>query len=216
MPVVGTARLFVLPTDAYRDQRVAQVRAWVANANDDEMWQPVAENDPVKMLVIVNRMAAKRLGFGDLYAALNDKAPDAFKNGLLDATAWPLRPLVSFLLPLAEAVRDGRDFDTMQLLRLHSPLLVKASLQGVNVAERLNQLQADSDEIGELMGPGSQATIRDVLMVGKKRGLVEFDPRLSAYLEESWRTNLRPQRTKTGKRTGKKIIRLRSIRWPVT
>ena len=26
-------------------------------------------------------MAAKRLGFGDLYAALNDKAPDKFKNG---------------------------------------------------------------------------------------------------------------------------------------
>lgn len=184
VPVVGTARLFVLPTDAHRDQRVAQVRAWVANANDDEMWQPAAENDPVKMLVIVHRMAAKRLGFGDLYAALNDKAPDAFKNGFLDATAWPLRPLVSFLLPLAEAVRDERNFDTMRLLRLHSPLLVKANLQGVNVAERLNQLQAVSNQIGELMGPESQATIRDVLMLAKESRLVAFDPRLSAYLED--------------------------------
>ncbi|UIJ99235.1 hypothetical protein LZK82_02920 [Rhizobium leguminosarum] len=184
MPVVGTARLFVLPTDAHRDERVAQVRAWVANANDDDMWQPAAENDPVKMLVIVHRMAANRLGFGDLYAALNDKAPDAFKNGFLDATAWPLRPLVSFLLPLAEAVRDGRDFDTMRLLRLHSPLLVKANLQGVNVADRLNQLQTVSNQIGELMGPESQATIREVLMLTKESCLVSFDPRLSAYLED--------------------------------
>lgn len=184
VPVIGTARLFVLPTDAHRDERVARVRAWVANANDDEMWQPASENDPVKMLVIVHRMAAKRLGFGDLYAALNDKAPDAFKNGFLDATAWPLRPSVSFLLPLAEAVRDGRDFDTMRLLRLHSPLLVKANLHGVNVAERLNQLQAVSNQIGELMAPESPATIRDVLMLAKESHLVAFDPRLSAYLED--------------------------------
>lgn len=182
VPVVGTARLFVLSSGAYRDERVAQVRAWVAIANGDDMWQPAAENDPVKMLVIVHRMAAKRLGFGDLYAALNDKAPDAFKNRFLDATAWPLRPLVSFLLPLAEAVGDGRDFDTMRLLRLHSPLLVKADLQGVNVAERLKQLQAVSNQIGELMGPESKAIIRDVLMLAKESRLVAFDPRLSAYL----------------------------------
>ena len=184
VPVVGTARLFVLPTDAHRDERVAQVRAWVANANDDVMWRPAAESDPVKMLVIVHRMAAKRLGFGDLYGALNDKAPDAFKNGFLDATAWPLRPLISFLLPLAESVRDGRAFDTMRLLRRHSPLLVKANLQGVNVAERLNQLQTVSNQIAEMMGPKSQATIRDVLTLAKESRLVAFDPRLSAYLED--------------------------------
>lgn len=182
--VVGTARLFVLPTDAHRDEYVAQVRAWVAAANGDEMWQPTADNDPVKVLVIVHRMAAKRLGFGDLYAALNDKAPDAFKNGFLDGTAWPLRPLISFLLPLAEAVRNGRDFDTMRLLRLHSPLLVKANLQGVNVAERLNQLQAVSNQISELMRPESQATVRDVLMLAQESRLMELDPRLVAYLED--------------------------------
>lgn len=184
VPVIGTARLFVLPTDAHRDERVAQVRAWIANANDDELWQPADENDLVKMLVIVHRMAAKRLGFGDLYAALNDKAPEAFKNGFLDASAWPLRPLVAFLLPLAEAVRDGRDFETMRLLRLHSPLLGKANLQGVNIAERLNELQAVSNQVGELMGPQSQATICDVLTLAKESRLVEFDPRLSAYLED--------------------------------
>ncbi|NDW06487.1 UvrD-helicase domain-containing protein [Jiella sp. 40Bstr34] len=182
--VVGTARLFVLPTDAHRDERVAQVRAWIANANDDELWQPALKNDQVKMLVIVHRMAAKRLGFGDLYAALNDKAPEAFKNGFLDASAWPLRPLVSLLLPLADAVREGRDFDTMRLLRLHSPLLAKANLQGVNIAERLKELQVVSNQVDELMGSQSQATIRDVLTLAKESRLVEFDPRLSAYLED--------------------------------
>lgn len=184
VPVIGTARLFVLPTDDHRDERVAQVRAWIAQANGDELWRPAANNDHVKMLVIVHRMAAKRLGFGDLYAALNDKAPEAFKNGFLDATAWPLRPLVSFLLPIAEAVRDGRDFDAMRLLRIHSPLLAKDNLRGVNVAQRLNQLREVSNQLAELMGPQSQATIRDVLALAKQHRLIVFDPRLAAYLED--------------------------------
>lgn len=185
VPVIGTARLFVLPTDDHRDERVAQVRAWIARANGDELWQPAANNDPVKMLVIVHRMAAKRLGFGDLYAALNDKAPEAFKNGFLDATAWPLRPLVSFLLPIAEAVRDGRDFEAMRLLRIHSPLLAKDNLKGVNVAQRLNHLREVSNQLGELMGPESQATIRNVLALAKQHSLLAFDPRLAAYLEDT-------------------------------
>jgi DNA helicase-2/ATP-dependent DNA helicase PcrA len=136
------------------------------------------------MLVVVHRMAAKRLGFGDLYAALNDRAPEAFKNGFLDATAWPLRPLISFLLPIAEAVRDGRDFDAMRLLRTHSPLLAKDNLKGVNVAQRLNELREVSNQLAELMGPQSQATIRDVLAFSKQHRLLAFDPRLAAYLED--------------------------------
>lgn len=184
VPVIGTARLFVLPADDHRDERVAQVRTWIAHANRDELWQSDANNDPVKMLVVVHRMAAKRLGFGDLYAALNDRAPEAFKNGFLDATAWPLRPLISFLLPIAEAVRDGRDFDAMRLLRTHSPLLAKDNLKGVNVAQRLNELREVSNQLAELMGSQSQATIRDVLALAKQHRLFAFDPRLAAYLED--------------------------------
>ncbi|WP_419192114.1 UvrD-helicase domain-containing protein [Engelhardtia mirabilis] len=185
VPLVGTARLFVLSTDSHRNERVAQVREWVANKNNDEKWRPAPNNDQIKMLVIVHRMAAGRLGFGDLYAALNDGAPDKFKNGFLDASAWPLQPLVSLLLPLAEAVRDRRSFDTMRLLGLHSPLLKKANLQGVNVAERLNQLQSASNEIGRAMAPESQATIRDVLMLAKEGHLITLDLRLLAYLEDA-------------------------------
>jgi hypothetical protein len=59
-------------------------------------------------------MAAKRLGFGDLYAALNDKGPEKFKNGFLDGTAWPVRPFNSFILPLVTASKAGNEFGAMQ------------------------------------------------------------------------------------------------------
>jgi DNA helicase-2/ATP-dependent DNA helicase PcrA len=80
--VEGSAHLFIVRVDEQRDRKIARVRSWAATTNNDPGW--LREEDPrgVKVLVIVHRMAAKRLGFESLYAALNDKAPDAFKNGL--------------------------------------------------------------------------------------------------------------------------------------
>jgi hypothetical protein len=83
----GSADIFILPIDDRRDQRLAQVRAWAALKNNDPSWHTDKGDKAVKVLVIVHRMAAKRLGFNELYEALNDKAPEEFKSGFLDGTA---------------------------------------------------------------------------------------------------------------------------------
>jgi DNA helicase-2/ATP-dependent DNA helicase PcrA len=180
--VPGSANIFVLPTDGRRDERLAQVRAWSAERNGDPAWRPDGNAVGVKVLVIVHRMAAKRLGFGDLYAALNDKAPDAFRNGFLDATAWPVRPFISFVLPLADAARNGREFEVMQVLRRQSPLLARDRLGGVNVAERLAELRMLTERLGEQMADGSAATNAEVLRLLHETGLLDLDPRILAYL----------------------------------
>jgi len=136
--VVGTARIFVLPTNGNRDEYIERVRNWVAERNGNTDWRN-NENNTVKVLVIVHRMAATRLGFGDLYAALNDKAPDTFKNGFLDASAWPLRPFISFALPLSDALQNGREFEAMTILRKHCALLNKEELRGKSVSELLSR-----------------------------------------------------------------------------
>ncbi|WP_175971145.1 UvrD-helicase domain-containing protein [Burkholderia sp. BCC0322] len=183
----GSAHLFILPVDDRRDERLAQVRAWGAVNNDDPLWNRDAPDDAVKVLVIVHRMAAKRLGFGDLYAALNDNAPDSFKNGFLDGTAWPVRPFKSFLLPLADAIANEDDFEVMQVLRTHSPLLRKENLGGVNVAERLATLRTFTQELKIMMEPGSNATNRDVLQSIRDLHIIELDPRILSYLEmQDW------------------------------
>lgn len=181
--VLGSAHFFVLPIDARRDERLAQVRTWVAQQNDDQAWRTDESGELVKVLVIVHRMAAKRLGFGDLYAALNDRAPKAFKNGFLDATAWPLRPFISFVLPLADAMRNGREFEAMQILRKHSPLIARDLLEGVDVAERLAYLRALTVRLGELMAGDSAATNAEVLTLLHGSGLLTLDPRIVAYLD---------------------------------
>jgi DNA helicase-2/ATP-dependent DNA helicase PcrA len=111
----GTARIFVLPTDQSRDERLRAVREWIARQNSDPDWRQ-GPSSSVKVLVIVHRMAAARLGFAQLYSAMNDKAPESFKTGFLDATAWPLRSFVSFVLPLSDALRSRREFEVMSIL----------------------------------------------------------------------------------------------------
>jgi DNA helicase II / ATP-dependent DNA helicase PcrA len=179
----GSARLFILPVDDRRDQRLAQVRAWGAACHDDPLWSRDAPDDAVKVLVIVHRMAAKRLGFGDLYAALNDNAPDLFKNGFLEGTAWPVRPFKNFLLPLADAIANEDEFEVMQVLRTQSPLLRKENLGGVNVAERLAALRAFTQELKAMMKPGSNATNGDVLRAIRDLQIIELDPRILSYLD---------------------------------
>lgn len=181
----GSAHLFIFPIDERRDQRIAQVRAWAARINDDPAWYQDEGDKTVKHLVIVHRMAAKRLGFGDLYAALNDKAPEKFKNGFLDGTAWPIRPFKSFVLPLVSASRMGNEFDVVHILRNQSPLLARDNLTSVNVAERLSELRRFTERLQQMMEPGSGATNADVLRHVHKARVIALDPRLVSYLDLS-------------------------------
>lgn len=183
-PVPGTARIFILPINAQRIEQLQRVRQWMAHTNNDPDWLPNAVDNKVKMLVVVHRMAAARLGFASLYAAMNDGAPSSFKDGFLDGTSWPLRPFLSFILPIVEAAQAGRDFEVMELLRKHSPQLHRTALgRDVNIAERLAQIQAAVDALVAVQRSGANATVSDVLKVAREHRLLELDPRILGYLD---------------------------------
>jgi DNA helicase-2/ATP-dependent DNA helicase PcrA len=179
IPVAGTARMFILPADEQRDQYIARIRAWVADQNGDEAWR----DGPIKLLVIVHRMAAMRLGFDDLYVAMNSKAPGAFKDGFLDATAWPLRPFMTLALPLAASTIEGREFDAMTLLRKFSPKLAKDNMPKKGIPALLADLRQAAAKLSEMMRPGSRAINREVLEHLRDAGLIALDPRVLSYLE---------------------------------
>ena len=180
--VPGSAEIFILPIDERRDQRLAQVRAWAAGKNNDPAWLADENDTAVKVLVIVHRMAANRLGFSQLYAALNDRAPEKFKNGFLDGTAWPVRPFNNFILPLVSAGKKGSEFEMMQILRSQSPLLDRKNLGGVNVAERLGELRQFTESLQQMMEPGSGTTNADVLRHVHGSRVIALDPRVLSYL----------------------------------
>ncbi len=180
----GSAHLFILPADDTRDANLARVRDWMAARTGDSRWQlGDGDQEQVKLLVIVHQMAAKRLGFGELYTALNSKAPAAFKDGFLDGSAWPLSPCVKFLIPIAIAHTDGRQLEVMRLIREYSPLLEKDTLAGANVAERLKTLRELVASIAEGITGNSNVTIGDLLKQVYAAGLLIFDPLLASYLD---------------------------------
>lgn len=180
----GSAHLFILPADGTRDANLIRVRDWMAARTGDDRWR-LGEDDQeqIKLLVIVHQMAAKRLGFGELYTALNSKAPTAFKDGFLDGSAWPLSPCVKVLIPIAIAHTEGRQLEVMRLIREYSPLLEIDTLVRENVAERLKLLRELVAKIAEGIVGNSNVTIGDLLKQVYAARLLIFDPRLASYLD---------------------------------
>lgn len=180
-PIVGTARLFVLPSTIDRQHVLGHVREWTARTNDDNNWLGERAED-VKVLVIVHRMAAKRMGFGQIYAALNDGAPASLKQGFQDATAWPLRPFMLFVLPIVTSIKSGDEFTAMNLLRQFSPRLKAGAHPGKDVAASLREIRASVLRLVELMEPAAAST-REVLDHLRQFGLFTFDQRYQRALD---------------------------------
>lgn len=182
----GSAHIFILPADSSRDANLSLVRHWMAKNTGDDLWLPSSDDqNRVKFLVIVHQMAAKRLGFGDLYAALNSKAPSAFKDGFLDGSAWPLSPFLKFLVPLATASNSGHQLEVMRLLRTYSPQLEASAIVATNISEHLKSLGKIIASITSGIFGKSNVTIGDLLKLVYENELLLLDARLITYLDPS-------------------------------
>ncbi|WP_287883059.1 UvrD-helicase domain-containing protein [Paracoccus sp. (in: a-proteobacteria)] len=183
-PVEGTARVLILPADDRRQERLEEARRWLADQDADEGWLKENDEQAPRLLVLVHRMAATRLGFPNLYAALNDKSPDDLSSGLIDGTAWVVRPFLSYILPLVLARHEGREFELMRLLRKHCPRLQPDALAAVDTAGLLNNLQGSVGELVAMLEPGSGARIGDVVRFAGDNNLVAFDERYVELIEQ--------------------------------
>jgi DNA helicase II / ATP-dependent DNA helicase PcrA len=181
-PVVGTVNIFILPSDDQRTARLGAVRTWLAAHTGDDLWTSDLRDGDVRLLVLVHRMAAKRLGFASLYAALNDRAPQSLSEGIADGSAWPLRPFVQQLLPLIVASGAGDQFTMMSILRADSPCLEPERLREQAVAPILEALQQAIDHLAAQLADGSPATVRDVLRHVRDTELIALDDRFAAHL----------------------------------
>ncbi|WP_334068640.1 ATP-dependent helicase [Burkholderia cepacia] len=180
--VVGTVNVFILPSDDHRTARLGAVRAWLAAQTGDDLWTSDMRDGDVRLLVLVHRMAARRLGFAALYSALNDRAPQSLSEGIADGSAWPLRPFVQQLLPLIVASRANDQFTIISILRANSPRLEPERLRGQAVAPVLAALQQAIEQLAALLADGSVATVRDVLRHVRNTELVALDDRFAAHL----------------------------------
>nr|WP_255671833.1 UvrD-helicase domain-containing protein [Corallococcus sp. AS-1-6] len=177
----GAAHLFVVPGDDKRDERLLAVRHQMAEWTQDPSWAAPGGTS-VRNLVLVHRMSARRLGFPDLYSALNDGAPDRLKAGFLDGTAWPLKPFLGVIVPLVEAARNRREFEVIDLMRRNCPRLAQDRLVGADVSALLRDIQKDLNALIELCSSES-ARARCVLNFVQEHELVSLEKKLIEALE---------------------------------
>lgn len=173
--VEGSARVLILPADDRRQERLEEARRWLANQDGDEGW--LEEEDALRLLVLVHRMAATRLGFPNLYSALNDRSPEDLGSGLIDGTAWVVRPFLSYVLPVVLARQQAREFEIMRLLRKHCPQLQPNALAGVDTAGLLNGLQGQIGELVAMLEAGGDARVGDIVRFMRDNNLLAFDDR---------------------------------------
>lgn len=178
-PVSGTARMFVLPNTMQRQEALAQVRAWSSKVDGDEGW--TTPELAVKILVIVHRMAANRLGFGGIFAALNDRAPESIKQGMLDGTGWPLRPFLDFVLPLVTAMNAKDEFEAMNILRAKCPRFQPEALSRSGAAQALKTTRDAVLKLVDMLASPT-ATIRDVANLLRGEKLFAFEERFDRAL----------------------------------
>lgn len=176
-PVEGSARVLILPADDRRQERLEEALRWLAEQDGDEGWLEQEDEEALRLLVLVHRMAATRLGFPNLYSALNDRSPEELSSGLIDGTAWVVRPFLSYILPVVLARHEGREFEIMRLLRKHCPRLQPDALAGVDTAGLLNGLQGQIGELVAMLEAGGDARVGDIVHFMRDNNLMAFDDR---------------------------------------
>jgi len=189
--VEGSAHLFILPADEHRNEHIASVKAYLSKNLSDKLWLAEDKEDietaDLKMLMIEHRMAATRLKFPNLYSAFKDSGHGSLSTAFSEGNSWPLKPFVSFVLPLVEAYNQGNNFQTIELLRKFCPKLTTTFFaDNVNKPSLVfKKLKVEVAELATLLSDGSSETIGAVVTYLKSTGLYTFDERYQAFLTET-------------------------------
>ncbi|MFF3409628.1 UvrD-helicase domain-containing protein [Streptomyces sp. NPDC002742] len=182
--IVGESFFFVLPADDQRGERLERVRVWLGKNSAAGSWAADSADDGqgAKILVIVHRMVAKRMGFAQLYAAFHDSGSKGFKEAFDEGDAWPLKPFEDVILPICAA--DGVDSPSViAVLRDQNGGVFDVDASDRDVKKTLTLARGAVTDLRKIMKEGGSGSVGKALRLAVSAGLVAPDPRLSVYLE---------------------------------
>lgn len=166
----GIVRLFITGAgDAEPDEVEAIVRTRMAEITGEREWLPA--EDEVKALILEHHMAARRLGFSDLFEPLYKS--ERTKTGLLDGSLAGLRLFSERVQGVIEARKRGDEFGVTAIVRKHSELLSKQSLAsaGANQTDLLKRASAAVNDLITLCDDVRNTSFQDVLDTVAMTGL---------------------------------------------
>lgn len=174
----GEAFFFVLPADADRVTHLTKVRTWLDANAVNKGWTEEANNNQLKILAIVHRMAARRLKFENLFAAFNDNR-SSLSDDFREGNPWLITPFRDVILPILQAtsISETKVLDT---IRNSSPLFKNLS-QGDNVKATLQEVVMAVEAIRELAEKDEEGSVGAILNLAIKSQIISPDPRFLAF-----------------------------------
>ncbi|MCR5939806.1 ATP-dependent helicase [Ochrobactrum sp. MH181795] len=173
----GHVRMFVFPSEGIDKAAAEQaICVHMAGLTTDQEW---LDDDAVKVLILEHRMAALRMGFDDLLAALYPVTQ--FRTALLDGSL----PLINFFSNLILPLWDAKDdkFSVARIIRAASPLASASALKDADDQfKQLAKAQAGVDALVGLLDGNSGVTFRDVVQNVAETGLFSIPDVLNVAL----------------------------------
>ena len=154
----GFVRIFIIDRSETSLEAENKVIHHMATVTADENWK-ITQN--IKFLTIEHDMAAKRLGFLDLFEPLYNI--QAFKTSVLDGTLSDLQPLLKIIVPFWIALKNNDDFEIMKIIRENSPMYIQAAKTNVIDATTLEVINYAIEELKELWKSEKDPSCRQII-----------------------------------------------------
>ncbi len=140
----GFVRLFLTTPNAIKENIEKQVAKIMATETKDNCW----DSGDYKRLILEHLMAAKRLGFYELYEPLHKSK--VFDTSLRDGSIAELSFLTNIIAPLVSAYKANIDFKVAKIVKRYSPFL-NSKLLSVDVEQQMTLLQKAEDSVDTLL-----------------------------------------------------------------
>ncbi|MEU7172584.1 UvrD-helicase domain-containing protein [Micromonospora tulbaghiae] len=177
--IAGEAFFFTLSSESNRNKNLQLVRQWLDRHSASGPWS----SDPpegAKILLIMHKLAARRLGFENLYHAFHQQGAGPIGDSFDEGSAWPLTALTDDILPLcAGSLRDV----PAAAVRRSGTALSDDLLKRVPVARAIQESREALRELRSVVLGGGQGSIERALRIAYDARLVTLDPRLAAFLD---------------------------------
>jgi DNA helicase-2/ATP-dependent DNA helicase PcrA len=193
----GHARLFIFGSET-TDKAAAELRVCeeMVRATGDDLWS----RQTVKKLILEHHMAARRLGFSEMFDPLYSAG--SLQTGLLNGTLPGLGLFAHKVLPLLSAQKAKDHFAAWQIVRKFSPLVdTERFLASGDQKRHLQAIRTAVDVVTGVVLENSAATFGEVVSAVNATGLFEIPDGIGTALEslddddgsddptgEAWRT----------------------------
>ena len=173
----GFVRLFILPsglTDKAAAERAAGRQ--MATITGDEEW---ANPKSIKTLTLEHRMAARRMGFLDMFVPLYEV--ESWRTSFLKGSLPAARFFTADVLPLIKAKQNEDRFAICRIAKALSPLLTPEAIRAAE--DKKAQLQKVTTAIDLLMAlwkDGADPTLLDVVRCVARSKLLAIPQSLQA------------------------------------